>query len=90
MKYAIASIFALMLILPLYGQGAKFYCTAQEIELTDSAILVHLKDGIYEIDSVQVDQGGIFFSKNMLRCANCRRTLNPKNTCECPKNFKSA
>lgn len=89
MKYT-SLLFCLfcLLCLPAFAgdqdPSAKFYCTAGQIELNDSVIFVHLNDEVYEIDSLLVDQGGLFFTQDKLRCAECRRPLNPKNTCECP------
>ncbi len=62
----------------------KQYCSAEQIELTDATIFVNLKEGVIEIDSLLVDQGGIYFTEDMKRCVWCRRPLNPKNICECP------
>lgn len=61
----------------------KFYCSAEQIELSDAMILVHMNQSLFEVDALLVDQGGIFFTENMMRCVECRRPLNPKNTCEC-------
>jgi hypothetical protein len=77
------------LFLPVFAQehpplAKKYYCSAQQIELTDSVILVHMNGNTFEVDSILVDQGGIYFTEDRLRCINCRRPLNPKNTCECP------
>lgn len=81
------------LFLPLMAQehlpsAKKYYCAADQIELTDSMILVHLEDQIFELDSLFVDQGGIYFVEDMLRCTFCRRTLNPQNSCDCLPNCK--
>jgi len=62
----------------------KYYCNAEQIELTDSMILVHLEEKIFEIDSLLSDQGGLYFTEEMLRCTYCRRPVRPKNICECP------
>jgi hypothetical protein len=77
------------LLAPVFAQDyapsiKKFYFRADQIELTDSMILIHLENQTFEIDAIAVDQGGIYFTENMLRCTYCRRPLNPKNTCECP------
>ena len=60
----------------------KNYCSTEQIELTDSMILVNFQGKTFEIGSLQVDQGGFFFTDDMTRCAWCRRPLNPKNICE--------
>ena len=77
------------LCLPLCAQDVeptpkKWYCTANQIEVTDATIFVHLDDATFEADAVQVDQGGIFLTDAMLRCIQCRRPINYKHICECP------
>jgi hypothetical protein len=79
--------FLFFLTLSLFAEDQNFnklYCSPEQIELTDSMILVHLKQNTFEIDQLLVDQGGIYFQEEAMRCYYCRRTLNPKNTCECP------
>ena len=70
-----------------YGQddmpsAKKYYCNAEQIELTDSMILIHLEDNQYELDGLLTDQGGLYFTEEMLRCTYSHRPL--KNICECP------
>ena len=55
-------------------QVRKFYCHPEQIEISDSTIHVLLEEGVYEIDSLAVDQGGIYFTENMVRSINCCRT----------------
>ncbi len=63
-------------------QEAKHYCSPSEIEIYESMILVHVEDEIFETDSLLSDQGGVYFLANRLRCPECHKPLNPKNTCE--------
>lgn len=67
--------------LPPFADG-KIYCLPEQIELRSSIIVVHLDDQVFEVDALLVDQGGIFFLKDMMRCLHCRRPLNPKHTCQ--------
>ncbi len=62
----------------------KRYCSPEQVELSEFTILVHLDSNTVEIDKLHVDQGGIYFHEDSVRCFYCRRPLNPKNTCECP------
>lgn len=76
------------LFLPLCAQGnaivPKHYCTASQIELTDTAIFIRLNGGIFELDSLFSDQGGIYYTEEMLRCTQCRKgPVNPKDICQC-------
>lgn len=77
------SLFTL-LAFPLFANDAKHYCSPDQIELNNTTILVHLDTNTVEVDTLFADQGGIYFNENGMRCLQCRRTLNPKNTCECP------
>lgn len=80
------SLFA-FLTLPLCAEeqnSKKFYCSPEQVELNESMILVHLDRNTIEIDKLFVDQGGIYFNEDAMRCFYCRRPLNPKNICECP------
>ncbi|MCH9626304.1 MAG: hypothetical protein S4CHLAM123_15000 [Chlamydiales bacterium] len=61
----------------------KYYCTPEQIEVTDSTILIHANEGSFELEALLVDQGGVFYTNEMLRCIQCRRP-NPKHLCECP------
>lgn len=75
------------LTLPALGEELnekKHYCTPEQVELSPVTILVHLDRNIIEIDRLSVDQGGIYFYEDSMRCFYCRRPINPKNTCECP------
>ncbi|MCH9626831.1 MAG: hypothetical protein S4CHLAM2_04620 [Chlamydiales bacterium] len=88
LKYAslLLSLFAL-LSFPTFAEetsAQKHYCSAEQVELNDAVILVHLDRNLVEIDTLLVDQGGIYFNEDAVRCFYCRRPLNPKNTCECP------
>ena len=63
-----------LLFLPAFGsESSEKHYDPQEIELTE----VNLEE---RTDSV-TDQAGLHFLKDKLLC---RRTLNPKNTCELP------
>ena len=66
-----------------FPSAKKYYCCADQVEVSDSMILIHLDDTIYELDSLLVDQGGVYFMENMLRCTYCRRPVNPKRICDC-------
>lgn len=81
------SLFA-VLSLPMLAEELnnpkKYYCSPEQVELNDTIILVHLGKNTIEIDKLLVDQGGIYFPEDAMRCFYCRRPLNPKNTCECP------
>jgi hypothetical protein len=83
-KQLIACLFAFLFV-PVFAQEpvSKSYCTTKQIEVTDTMILLHLNEQIFEIDSLLADQGGLYYNHDSLRCINCRRPLNPKNTCEC-------
>ena len=69
----------------------KYYLTPDQIALSEETIYVQLDDGLVEIDSLLVDQGGIYVSASGMRCPECHRSslidtpchkrLNPKNTC---------
>ena len=61
----------------------KHYCLSEQIEINNSTILVHLDKNTIEVDTLLVDQGGVYFCDDAIRCFYCRQTLNPKNTCEC-------
>lgn len=66
-------------------EAKKHYCSPEQVELSDALILVHLENkNPVEIDALHVDQGGVYFHEDAMRCLYCRRTINPKNTCECP------
>ncbi|MCC5831967.1 MAG: hypothetical protein JJU12_02870 [Chlamydiales bacterium] len=80
------SLFALI-ALPLTAEelnSKKFYCSPEQVELGETVILVHLDWSTIEIDKLLVDQGGIYFNEDAMRCFYCRRPINPKNTCQCP------
>jgi hypothetical protein len=88
-KNILAFCFVSLFFLPAFAHdyapsARKYYCNAEQIELTDSTIFVHLHGKVFEIDSILTDQGGIYFVEDTLRCVYCRRPLNPKNTCRCP------
>ncbi|MFZ0565956.1 MAG: hypothetical protein WAM28_07215 [Chlamydiales bacterium] len=65
-------------------EAKKYYCSAEQLKLGDSRILVNFEGETIEIDALLADQGGIYFTSEAKRCFYCRRPLNPKNTCECP------
>lgn len=86
MKRVILVLGLLFLPLSALGNstGGKHYCAATQIELTDSAIFIHLSGGIFELDSLFSDQGGIYYTEEMLRCTQCRKgPVNPKDICQC-------
>lgn len=66
----------------------KHYCSPEQIEINDSAILILLGENVCEIDNLLVDQGGLYFHENSLRCFECRRPINrpinPRHVCEYP------
>lgn len=66
------------------GSAKKYYCDTQQIELTETMILVHLPEGTFEADALLADQGGLYITEEALRCIECRRPVNPRNICECP------
>jgi hypothetical protein len=59
----------------------KVYCNPQQIEVTSKVIYVHLGESYFEVDQLEVDQGGIFFTLPHARCPFTRKTINPKTTC---------
>lgn len=50
-----------LLTAPLFAEESlcekKIYCSSEQLEVTDSTILIHLEEGLYEADCVEVDQG---------------------------------
>ena len=75
------------LCLPLAAQEIpplpqKIYCKANQIEVSDETIFIHLEDQTFEAERVQVDQGGIYCTESMLRCIDCRRPINYKHLCD--------
>jgi hypothetical protein len=64
-----------------YFEFEKVYCSPDQIEMTSQVIYVHLGDNSFEIDQLQVDQGGIYFTLPHARCPFTRKTINPKTTC---------
>lgn len=64
-------------------QAQKWYCDASQIVLADTTILIAFDEGIIEVDTLHVDQGGIFVSTADLRCPNCHRPC-PSTACETP------
>lgn len=80
------SLFAFLTV-PVFAtelNANKCYCSPEQVELNESTILVHVDRNTFEIDQLHVDQGGIYFNEDAMRCLYCRKPLNPKNTCECP------
>lgn len=76
-----AALFVL-LASPLLSEAAtkKYYCSPQQIDIGESTILVHLADDqIFEIDTLLVDQGGVYFTEDAMRCYECRRWNAPTN-----------
>ncbi|MCH9611123.1 MAG: hypothetical protein S4CHLAM81_15030 [Chlamydiales bacterium] len=69
----------------------KFYLEPEQISLTGETILVQLSNDMVEVDSLLVDQGGVYMCAEHARCPLCHRSsmmdtpchkrLNPKNTC---------
>jgi|GEM_PF-3191561 len=69
----------------------KYYLTPDQIAISEETIYVQLDDALVEVDTLLVDQGGLYMSDNNIRCAQCHRSLlvetpchkrlNPKNTC---------
>lgn len=88
-KELLLACFFVCLFAPLAAESEqpamKYYCNAEQIEITDDMILIHLTDITYELDALLVDQGGIYFTDDMLRCTYCRRPSKHKNICECPR-----
>jgi hypothetical protein len=89
-KYALLFSILPFLVLTAYAQeyapaAKKYYCNAEQIELTDAMILVHLNDKLFETDAILTDQGGVYFTEDMLRCTYCRRQISPQNSHKCPK-----
>lgn len=63
----------------------KYYCSPEQVEITEASILIQTKDGEFELDALQVDQGGLYFTDESLRCPDCRKPFAPKdlrNICE--------
>ncbi len=83
-KSAILFFVAFALLGGAAWANEKFYCGVDQIELTDEMILVHLEDGVYEIDSLLADQGGLYFTVDGLRSIETRRPVDPRNICERP------
>jgi hypothetical protein len=88
-EFLFVCLFALLFI-PGFAKehtpiAKKYYCNAHQIELTDSAIVLHLAEKSYELDALLADQGGIYYTDDMLRCTYCRRPIRPNNICECPQ-----
>ncbi|MEZ5315298.1 MAG: hypothetical protein R3E91_03690 [Chlamydiales bacterium] len=79
------ALFLSFFICPIEGkqETKKFYCSPEQLEINQSMILVHLDCKMVEIDQLLVDQGGIYFNQEAMRCFYCRRPFNLKNTCEC-------
>lgn len=76
------------LFLPLCAQeylpiAKKYYCQVDQIEITNEMILVHVNGDTFELGSLMVDQGGIYYTEDTLRCTYCRRPVNPKRICDC-------
>lgn len=67
----------------------KYYCSSEQIELTDSTIFIHTTEGIIELDALLVDQGGVYFTNANMRCPDCRRPYGPsrdtRDICEYSK-----
>ncbi len=89
-QLALCTLFALVFS-PLFADttisddnSQKHYCSTSDVEIYETTILVHVEDEVFETDSLLVDQGGIYYLENRLRCPECRKPLNPKNTCEYP------
>lgn len=70
----------------LMADTKRHYCTPEQIEIRNNTIMVHANQGVFELETLHVDQGGIYYQEKHLRCPECRRYrgINPKNTCETP------
>lgn len=58
----------------------KYYCSSEQIELTDTTIFIHTTEGTIELDALHVDQGGVYFTNENMRCPDCRRPYDPRDT----------
>ncbi|MBS0646299.1 MAG: hypothetical protein JSR97_06875 [Verrucomicrobia bacterium] len=74
-------IWPLTLSAESYTGIEKHYLSASDIDVQDATIFVHRGGQVYEIDTLLVDQGGVYYLSSHLRCPECRKSLNPKNTC---------
>lgn len=67
----------------------KYYCSSDQLEITDTTIFVHTTEGIIELDALLVDQGGVYFTNESMRCPDCRRPFGPsrdtRDICEFSK-----
>lgn len=61
----------------------KYYCSADQIEVTNSMIVAYVDNMIVEIDSLMADQGGIYFTDDVMRCIDCRKPLQDEALCQC-------
>lgn len=90
-KFALTTFFVMCCAsLLAKAEETKHYCTPTDIEINDSMILIHLEDKTFETDTLLTDQGGVYVLTNALRCPECRKSLNPKNTCEYHPDFQWA
>lgn len=80
------SIFMLCSAFSLFGSEKdleeKFYCSPEQIVVSEQCIYIKNGEELLEVDQLEVDQGGIFFTFNHARIPATRRPINPKNICQ--------
>ena len=59
----------------------KYYLEPEQISLSDQTIYVQLEGSVVEIDTLLVDQAGLYFEQKNARCLDCRQTLKPEHNC---------
>lgn len=73
--------FALLLLSSFTFAQEKIYLNHDEICIQNEIITVQVNDSVFEVDTLQCDQGGLFVEDKALRCHACRRPYNPKHLC---------
>lgn len=66
----------------------KQYCQPEQCDISEGRIVVYHDNGVFEVEALFSDQGGLYFFNEMMRCVFCHRPLNAKNFCETPYCYK--
>jgi hypothetical protein len=82
-------LFLTLMAAPLCGSefsliAQKHYVPKDDVELQSEMIVVHIPEGTFVVDAICADRGGVYFYEEMMRCPQCYRPINPKNTCQSP------